>query len=448
MNTRIWTAITFAVAALAMTCTWVVAEAKGFPLVSVERADAWTSEETAILSSLQLNQLPPEIKDASNAVEDSPAAIELGRRLFFDARFSRNGAVSCASCHDPARQFQDGLPVGQGVGTGSRRAMPIVGAGRGPWLFWDGRKDSLWSQALGPLEDGVEHGSNRLRYAHLLQQHYRPEYESVFKAMPDLSRLPRDASPQGTTTEKAAWQAMDERSRDEVSRVFANMGKAIGAYEATLRHQESRVDLYIESVLVARMKSGDGPARKAAPGLHPAYKELDASEIHGLKLFIGKGQCVTCHTGPLLTDHQFHNTGIAPRDPAKPDRGRAAAIAKVQADEFNCLGRYSDAKPESCAELRFISADDPALEGAFKTPSLRDVALRPPYMHAGQIATLEDVVRHYVKAPHAPVGHSELSHLHSDGKRPGHAERQPIELTESEIQDLVQFMGELSSAGH
>ncbi|MFN3305345.1 MAG: cytochrome-c peroxidase [Roseateles sp.] len=125
----------------------------------------WRADELAVLDSLRLARLPPQPADPSNAVERQPAAVALGRRLFEDARLSRNGAVSCRSCHDPARQFQDGLPVSRGIATGTRRAMPIVGAGHATWLFWDGRKDSLWAQALGPLEDPLEHGLNRTRLA-------------------------------------------------------------------------------------------------------------------------------------------------------------------------------------------------------------------------------------------------------------------------------------------
>ena len=101
-------------------------------------------------------------------------------------------------------------------------------------------------------------------------------------------------------------------------------------------------------------------------------------------MFIGKGQCVSCHNGPLFTDQHFHNTAVPPRDPANPDRGRAAAAAKVQKDEFNCLGRFSDAASAQCQELRFMVSADRVLEGAFKTPSLRGVSSRPPYTHAGQ----------------------------------------------------------------
>ncbi len=126
---------------------------------------------------------------------------------------------------------------------------------------------------------------------------------------------------------------------------------------------------------------------------------LTPLEVKGLRIFIGKGQCVTCHSGPLFTDQHFHNTGVPPRDPAKPDRGRAAAITNAQKDEFNCLGPFGDAKPAQCQERRFMATHDPALEGAFKTPSLRDVSLRPPYMHAGQFGSIEEVIAHYIKAP-------------------------------------------------
>jgi cytochrome c peroxidase len=393
-------------------------------------ADRWSAEDTAVLASLSLKRLPPVPIDPSNAVEPLPAAVDLGRRLFNDARFSRNGAVSCASCHDPQRQFQDGLPVGRGVGTGSRRAMPIVGAAYSSWLFWDGRKDSLWSQALGPLEDEVEHGGNRTRFAHLVAENYRKDYEALFNAMPSLERLPRDAGPNGSAAEKVAWAAMDDDQRESVSRVFSNLGKAIAAYEKTLQHEPSRLDRYVDAVL-----TGD-PA---------AQTMLRANEVRGLRLFIGKAQCVSCHNGPLFTDQQFHNTGVPPLDATKPDRGRAGATARVRGDEFNCLGPFSDAQPKQCQELRFMVSDDPALEGAFKTPGLRGVAQRPPYMHAGQMTTLEQVVHHYVEAPHAAVGHSELTHRHAGGSAAKHAERAPIELTDAEAADLVSFLGTLST---
>jgi len=389
------------------------------------RGDRWTITEREVLASMSLDRLPPLPPDASNAFADRADAAALGRRLFEDVRLSRDGRVACASCHDSQHQFQDGRPLGQGQGTGLRRTMPIRGAARGPWFFWDGRKDSLWSQALGPLEDGLEHGSNRTRLAQQLRQHYRADYEAVFGAMPSLDGLPSDAGPLGTADEKLAWSRMTTTQRDAVTRVFANLGKAMAAYERTLQPGHSRFDRYAQAV-----QAGD------VEGL----RVLSAQEVLGLRLFIGKAQCATCHNGPLLSDQAFHNTGVPARDPDRPDHGRGPALARVQGDEFNCLGRYSDAPVQACVELRFIATSDPAMEGAFKTPGLRDVALRPPYMHAGQVATLEDAVAHYRRSPAAAVGQSELAR---DGIAvPG---RQAIRLTDEEARQLVAFLGALSA---
>jgi cytochrome c peroxidase len=383
-------------------------------LTSPDR-DGWSPGELDILSSIRLSELGRVPADPSNAVEARPEAIQLGKQVFADARFSANGAVSCASCHQPDRQFQDGRPLGQGVGTGLRRTMPLAGAGHAAFTFWDGRKDSLWSQALGPLEDPAEHGGNRLAYAHLVRAHYRVQYEALFGPLPDLGKLAAEGGPLGSPAQRAAWAAMREDERRAVSRVFANIGKAIAAYEKTLRFGESRLDRYIEGVL---------REDRAAQQL------LSAQEKNGLRLFIGKAQCVTCHNGPLLTDQQFHDTGIAPRTPGRPDPGRGAALAKLLKDEFNCLGPYSDARPEQCGELQFLSADEHALDGAFKVPGLRNVAARSPYMHAGQLASLREVVEHYNRAPPAAAGHSELK---------------PLRLSEGEVRDLVAFLGTLSS---
>lgn len=389
-----------------------------------DAGDPWTKGERAVLSTMHLRQLPSPSPDPSNAVADVPAAAAFGKRLFSDARLSRNGAVSCATCHVPERQFQDGLAVGRGIGDGRRRTMPVAATAHSPFLFWDGRKDSQWSQALGPLEDGVEHGGNRLQLARVALAHYRREYESLFGRPPELPSWPADASPLGSEREKQAWSSLAPAQRDAINRVFANLGKAIAAYERTVAYGESRFDRYVEAVL-----AGDREGRRM----------LSAQEIKGLRLFLGKAQCATCHNGPLLTDQAFHNTGVPPGARRLPDPGRAAATAGVLADEFNCLGRYSDAPPEHCRELRFMAAGGPDLAGAFKTPGLRNVALRAPYMHGGQLATLDAVMAHYMRSPAAAVGHSELS-----AEEGGHAGHLRIRLTETEAGDVVAFLGSLS----
>jgi cytochrome c peroxidase len=217
---------------------------------------------------------------------------------------------------------------------------------------------------------------------------------------------------------------MDPGRREGVNRMFANFGKAVAAYERTLSVRESRFDRYARAVI-----AGDPVGQQA----------LSSSEVSGLRVFIGKGQCASCHSGPLFTDLHFHNTGVPPREAANPDRGRSLATVKAQGDEFNCFGIYSDAPRDACQELRFIVSGDPSLEGAFKTPSLRNVASRAPYMHAGQFASLEEVIAHYVKSPAASAGHSELAH---EGK--SHAGRQPIRLSEPEARDLAAFLRALS----
>jgi cytochrome c peroxidase len=112
-----------------------------------------------------------------------------------------------------------------------------------------------------------------------------------------------------------------------------------------------------------------------------------------------------------LTDNHFHNTGVPTAAGLPEDTGRALGAPQVKADEFNCLSQYSDAKPADCAELRYMITEGQELVRQFRPPSLRNVAERPPSMHAGQFATLEEVLHHYNNAPEAPVGHSELELL-------------------------------------
>jgi cytochrome c peroxidase len=141
----------------------------------------------------------------------------------------------------------------------------------------------------------------------------------------------------------------------------------------------------------------------------------------GLRLFIGKASCTQCHNGPLLTNNEFHNTGVPAAAALPPDLGRALGAKQVLADEFNCRSPWSDANGQ-CAELEFLVTDGHELERAFKVPSLRNVADRAPYMHAGQIATLGDVIEHYDRAPAAPAGHTELNRLKLSKRERGQLE--------------------------
>ena len=352
----------------------------------------WSEEEREAIADLWIGNLEELPGDPTNRVADDPRAVRLGHRLFFDVRLSSNGAVSCATCHDPAREFQDGTPLAAGVGTTNRRTMPIQSTARHAFLFWDGRKDSQWAQALGPLESAVEHGGTRAQYAHVVAEHYRAEYEQLFGAMPDLSRVPRVAGPVEDAAARASWNAMSEAEGDAVTQVFVNIGKAIAAYERRLEYGPSRFDEY------ARVLGETGRAPEDV---------LTRDEVAGLRLFIGRANCTQCHNGPLLTDDHFHNTGVQAVASLPTDDGRATGAPGVLADDFNCMSRWSD-DTSGCAELRYLNPDGHELERAFKAPSLRNVAERAPYMHAGQLATLTDVVAHYDAARPGPHGHSEI----------------------------------------
>lgn len=345
------------------------------------------------VSSMALSRLPPLPADPSNALADDPAAAAFGATLFFDQRLSRNGQVSCGTCHVIDRQFQDGLPLGKGIGTTDRRTMPLAGMAWNDWFFWDGRRDSLWAQALVPLEEPREHGGTRAGYAHFMKENFGERYERIFGPLPDLSGVPPHAGPFGQPAEIQAWHALSDGQRDGIDRVFANIGKAIAAFERSLAHAETRFDRFADAVAAGEQPEG--------------YASLDAEEMAGLKIFLGKGQCSTCHTGPRFTDGFFHNTGVPPAVGLPQDLGRASVIDQIEDDPFNCLGPHSDAEMEACGELRFM-ARGPELVRAYKTPSLRGVADRAPYMHAGQFATLDDVLDHYSRAPAAPGGISEL----------------------------------------
>jgi cytochrome c peroxidase len=192
------------------------------------------------------------------------------------------------------------------------------------------------------------------------------------------------------------------------------MGKSIAAYERRIQYGPSRFDRYVDAL----MKTGRAP-----------NDVLTGEETAGLKLFLGKANCTQCHNGPLLTNNEFHNTGVAAGKAPEPDHGRMAGARGVLGDEFNCKSKWSDAKPEQCAELDFIVTDAHELERAFKVPSLRNVADRAPYMHAGQLSTLDDVVAHYNTAPAAPAGHTELK---------------PLKLSATEVRQLTAFLRTLS----
>jgi cytochrome c peroxidase len=363
---------------------------------------------------MSISTLDPLPTDRTNRVAEDPHAADLGRRLFFDTRLSADGRVACATCHRPEREFQDDKPLANGVGTTNRRAMTIVATAHSPFLFWDGRKDSQWAQALGPLESPVEHGGTRAQYAHVIAEHYGTDYEPIFGPLPDLRNVPVVAGPVDNPAARAAWARLSDTQRDAVTTVYVNIGKAIAAYERRIEYLPSRFDRYVDALRTTGRAPDD---------------VLTGDEVAGLQLFVGKANCTRCHNGPLLTNNEFHNTGVPVRPGLPADAGRIAGATKALKDEFNCRSRWSDATSRQCAELEFLVTDSDTLQRAFKVPSLRDVADRAPYMHAGQMSTLSDVLDHYNRAPVAPAGHSEV---------------QPLHFSHQELRQLEAFLRSLS----
>lgn len=382
---------------------------------------SWSPGDIKTLRSLWIGSLAPLAKDPSNAVGGKPGAAALGHRFFFDKRFSADGSVACATCHQPDRSFTDGIPVAKGMGTTTRNTPTIIGTAHSPWFFWDGRADSQWSQALQPMEAPKEHGGARTGFAKVVYSDpaYRKAYEKIFGGMTDISdakRFPAKAAPIDAAPSRAAWKGMSGADRKTVTEIFVNIGKAIAAYERLIMPGPSRFDQYVKALL-----KSSGMAEKQI---------LSDDEVAGLRLFIGKGKCIQCHNGPLLTNNEFHNTGLSLKMKTPDDDGRARGSMLVRKNEFNCKGPYSDAGDRECAELDFIKFEGPDLLGAFKTPTLRNVGLTAPYMHDGQFSDLGGVMRHYNQAPVALVGITDII---------------PLEFTPEQLDQLRRFLLALDS---
>ena len=311
----------------------------------------WLAASAAFAADpVPLGLAAPEVPPDNPA---APAKVALGKRLYFDKRLSADDTISCASCHDPARGFADGLPTSVGIRgqRGPRNAPTVLNAALYDTQFWDGRAPSLEEQAKAPLINPVEMGMPSHR---AVEEKLRriPEYKEAF-----------DKVFGGGIT---------------IQRVV----QAIAAFERTLLSGDSPFDRYFYG--------GDADA-------------LSASARRGFELFRGKGRCANCHDlNPfyaLFTDNAFHNIGVGMNKP-DPDPGR-----------FRVTG-------------------NPADRGAFKTPSLRNVALTAPYMHDGSQKTLEEVVAFYDK------GGEKNPYL--DGGIV------PLGLTEQEKNDLVEFLRSLT----
>ena len=276
--------------------------------------------------------------------------VALGRLLFFDTRLSAKENMSCASCHNPALGWSDGLEraVGFNMKQLGRATPTIVNVGLNKVQMWDGRHATLEDQVLGPF------------------------------LSPDEQNLPLEQLEERVRS-IPGYQPLFEQAYPTEGISAATVAKAIASFERTVVSADSPFD---------RWQQGDETA-------------VSESVKRGFALFTGKARCSLCHQPPNFTDNGFHNIGL-----------------RSNGEPWD-VGRYAHLKVT-------------ILRGAFKTPTLRDVALTAPYMHNGVYHTLEEVVEHYVRG--------------GDDKDNLSPNIVPLDLSAPEKGDLVAFMKTLTGA--
>lgn len=336
--------------------------------------------------------LPPVPIPADNP--QTPAKVALGDKLFHDQRFSSTGQVSCATCHVREKAFTDSpLKVSEGINklTGTRNAPTVINSAYMQTLFWDGREPDLEGQASQPFVNPVEMGLT--------------DHEPILKVVredPEYQRM--------------FLQAFG-KSADTVS--IKEVTQAIAAFERTV-------------------VSGDSPFDRWYFGQDK--KAMKPEAIRGFQVFMGPGRCVSCHTvsqrHALFTDNRFHNLNVS--------------FSRIAADISELATAFSSAKKHgsnvdvavlgnrNTSELgRFAVTDEWRSMGAFKTPTLRNVAKTAPYMHDGSLKTLDDVVEFYVKGGRLK-DNEVVNDFQSGGIR-------KLDLTKKQKSDLVAFLEALTS---
>jgi len=333
--------------------------------------------------------LPPVPIPENNPITSEK--VTLGDKLFHDTRFSTTGEVSCATCHDRAKGFADGLPVSEGINKlkGTRNAPTVINAAYLKAQFWDGREPTLEAQSAQPFLNPVEMGLK--------------DHEPILK----IVRTDREYV---DLFKKAFRKSGDQITMTEVE-------QALGTFQRTLIGGDSPFDKYYFG--------GDD-------------KAMSPAAIRGLDVFVNQGRCVSCHvieqTQALFTDNRFHMIGVSanqmPRDldelsaAVEDVKQKGTDIAVLTNPKTSSLGRYAVTR-----DLTDI--------GAFRTPTLRNIELTAPYMHDGSHKTLEEVVQFYNNG--GRMNESDpLPELLSGGIR-------PLNLTEEQQADLVEFMKALTS---
>ena len=393
-------------------------------------------------------------------------------------------AISCATCHDLARAGIDATSVPGHVSVGAGwtdvNALAVVNSAYRPVVFWNGRADSLWALNVVVGESPTTLNGNRLRTAHQIADRYARFYDDVFKErfgpldIAAINKLPANGKPTVPAYDnlicddkvmdrcrphcddnpdddkdmipcderpEPEWDVEQKKPKAMVTRILVNWAKAIAAYEYRLNSSESAFDEFV----------AEGPGSGV----------ISAAAQRGARLFVGKAGCVDCHFGPQFTDDQFHNIGVpqagitvplladCPTGNAdcdcSPSGSRCAPWGaydglrrlRSKANRWLRTGEWSG-QPADLSRDSYLErplTDD--LKGAWRTPSLRNVALTAPYMHDGRYATLEDVIWHYNTGGQSAGGEV----VNPAGVA---AQIKPLMLTDGEVADLVAFLETLT----
>ena len=415
--------------------------------------------EQVKLDSLVLRDPRPPA-DPTNRHADDPKAAELGHRLFFDPGFSgtllstdnnviggapgvpgQRGKVACQSCHVAKDGFVDTRTFGKRISLASswvlRRTPSLFDVAQVPLLMWDGRRSTLFGQAIGPVESADELNGSRLFLAQEIARRYRAAYEAIFGPIGDLgpelaaalngcteesfgtpfdARPPAERGCHGMPGDRAEYDALSTEQKASVDAVAANFGKALAAYQRQLSCGPGRFDAWM---------NGEANA-------------LSEREIAGARLFVGRGKCIECHSGPYFSDHEFHNVGLRPERVTnflidENDPGASEGLPFAILDPFGASGPHSDAK-EIPEERRPRDATGPQRLGAFRTPMLRCVSKRPSFMHTASLSSLKRVVEFFNK------GGDSTGFL-------GAKTIAPLGLRPEEVDALVAFLQTLDGAG-
>lgn len=268
----------------------------------------------------------------------TPEKIELGKKLFFDRRLSGDGTMSCATCHIPDMAFTDGQEISLSYPTTRnwRNAPTLVNIGLFKNLFYDGRATSLEDQALFPIMSAFEMNLN-LDYL-----------EEKIRVVPEYVR------------------AFQDVFRGDVSR--ERIAMALASYQRSLVSLNAPIDRYLK---------GDTSV-------------LSPQAQKGYKIFTGKGKCMDCHDGALLSDDKFHALNI-PENPEHQNDPRITATRRFVAKVYH----YPEYRTLNEDPGRYLITKDKKDWKAFRTPTLREVAKTAPYMHNGIFATIDEVIEFF-----------------------------------------------------